>query len=121
MLPQFLLPETVARQYGVSAELALEKRGKPLLLTLGITQSTEQECLDISIWGSADGERWREVARFPQKFYCGTYSMVLDLTRETDLRYIRAHWKMGRWADAPPLFGFYLHLEEVQIRRAGAA
>ncbi|SRR5579884_400514 len=121
MLQQFLLPETVARQDGVSAELALEECGKPLLLTLGITRTTEQESLEVSVWGSVDGEHWREIARFPQKFYCGTYPMVLDLSREPALRYLRAHWKMGRWTDAPPLFGFYLHLEDVKLRRAGAA
>ena len=122
MLPQFLLPETVAHQDGVSAEIALEKAGKPLLLTLGITRITEQERLEVSIWGSPDRDNWRELARFPHKFYCGTYPMVLDLSRQPEIRHLRAHWKMGRWGgSAGPLFGFYVQLENVKLKRAGAA
>lgn len=121
MLPQFLLPETVSRQDGKSAEMALDKVGKPLLLTLGITRILEQESLDVSIWGSPDGAQWRELARFPQKFYCGTYSMVIDLERQPEIRYLRAHWKMGRWGGNSPLFGFHLHVEEVKLKHAGAA
>src|SRR5262249_7481753 len=126
MLPQFLLPETVARQDGASTELAVDsigpkKLGKPLLVTLGITRIIERESLEVSIWGSPDGARWRELARFPQKYYCGTYPLTLDLSRQPDVRYLRAQWKMGRWGDSGPLCGFYLQVEDVKLRRAGAA
>ena len=123
MLPQFLLPETVARQDGVGPEIALEISDTAVLLTLGITRIIEQEMLDVSIWGSPDGRVWEPLASFPQKFYCGTYSMVLDLSRSPEARFLRVQWKMGRWTqgEPKPLFGFYLFAEEVKMQHAGAA
>ena len=123
MLPRFLLPETVARQDGSGSEIALENSGTPVLLTLGITRIIEQEDLDVSIWGSPDGKQWRHVAAFPQKSYCGTYSMVLDLARHPEIRHLRTQWKMGRWGggELGPLFGFYVFGEELKVRHAGAA
>jgi hypothetical protein len=119
----FLLPESVARQDGSGAEIALEtKRRKPLLLTLGITRAMEQESLEISIWGSSDQKSWEPLQVFPQKFYCGTYSMPLDLNRRPDIHYLRAQWKMNRWGSAcdAPLFGFYLSMEEPTFHAVGA-
>jgi hypothetical protein len=122
MVPQFLLPETVARQDGMGAEMPFER--KIVQLTLGITRIIAQESLEVSVWGSADGEHWRPLMAFPQKFYCGTYSLVLDMTSYPDVRYLRAQWKMGRWGrdERAPLFGYYLLAEEGRMRReAGAA
>ena len=121
MLPQFLLTETVARQDGIGAEVPIER--EIVQLTLGITRIIAQESLEVSVWGSADGEHWRTLMVFPQKFYCGTYPVVLDMTSHTDVRYLRAQWKMGRWArssdhdERAPLFGFYLRAEEGRLRR----
>jgi hypothetical protein len=119
MLSQFLLPETVVRQDGMGAEMAV--RGQTVRLTLGITRIIAQESLDVSVWGSADGEQWRPLAAFPQKFYCGTYSALIDLTRHPDVRYLRAEWKMGRWDpdERSPLFEFYLRAEDALIDQAG--
>jgi hypothetical protein len=122
-MPKFVLPESVARQNGTGAEFALEaKRGKPLLLTLGITRIIQHESLEISIWGSADGDTWKVLHVFPQKFYCGTYSMLLDLARHPDVRYLRAQWNMNCWGsgETEPLFGFYLLAEEPKLRAVGA-
>jgi len=122
-MSMLILPEGVARQDGSGAEVALEdNRGKPLLLTLGITRIMEQESLEVSVWGSSDRRTWRKIQVFPQKFYCGTYSLLLDLTRFPELCYVRAQWKMSRWArgDAP-LFGFYLQAEEPKLHAVGAA
>ena len=122
MLPQFLLPETVAREDGTGAEMACESR--VIQLTLGITRIMARESLEVSVWGSADGEQWRPLVAFPQKFFCGTYPMTLDLSRHLDVRHLRAQWKMGRWIsdEQAPLFGFYLLAEEGRLRReAGAA
>src|ERR1017187_6391176 len=89
MSTKFILPESVARQNGAGPVIALdEDHGKPLLLTLGITRAVEQESLEISLWGSPDKENWRVLATFPQKFYCGTYSLLLDLSRELDVDYL---------------------------------
>ena len=120
----YLLPESVARQDGASADFALGSEcGKPLLLRLGITRTTEQESLEVSILGSTDGQDWRLLQVFPQKFYCGSYSSVLDLTDHAEMKYLRAAWKMNRWGpgDGAPLFGFYLTAEETQLHAASAA
>jgi len=124
VIRKILLPETVAQQDGAGTEVALEHGGKPMVLTLGITRTTEKEILDVSVWGSVDGKQWKQIAAFPRKFYCGTYSMLLDLARHPSVQYLRAQWKMDRWntqEERKPLFGFYLHAEDVKVRHAGAA
>jgi len=116
-----LLPETVARQDGMGAEMPVDT--KIVQLTLGITRIIAQESLEVSIWGSTDRREWRFLVSFPQKFYCGTYPMVLDLTRHGDVRYLRVQWKMGRWAqdEKAPLFGFYLSAGELRDVAANAS
>ena len=119
MLPEFLLTETTVREAGTGPDVALsDQQGGMLVLTLGITRIIEQESLDISIWGSADGSDWgtKPLATFPQKFYCGTYQMVLDLTRRPEVKYLRVKWSAQRWGkgDSRPLFGFYLFAQEMK-------
>ena len=100
MRPEFLLPETTVREAGVGPAIDLgEASGGTLILTLGITRIVEKESIDVAIWGSADGADWGTIpiATFPQKFYCGTYQMHLDLSTRPDVRYLRAQW------DARPL------------------
>ncbi len=115
-LPTFLLPETVASKDGNGPEFWLgAAKGKTLLLTLGITRIVEQESLDVSIWASPDQAAWgtKALAQFPQKFYCGTYTVVLDLSAHTDAEFIRVQYKMERWGrgDQKPMFGFYVFAE----------
>ena len=117
MLPNFLMPETLARQNGTGPEVELgQLSGKQLLLTLGITRIIEQESLDIEIWGSGDGANWgdKPMLRFPQKFYCGTYSMLLNLTSHPTVNHLRVGFKVNRWGrgEPTPLFGFYVFAEE---------
>jgi len=127
MLPGFLLPETTIREAGNGSELDLgDMRGRVLLLTLGITRIIEQESLDVAVWGSADGKEWgaKPLVSFPQKFYCGTYQILLDLTEHSDLRFLRANWTVQRWGkgDNKPLFGFYVFAQEIkhQVLAMGA-
>ena len=122
MALQFLLPQTVAREDGQGAEVACE--AQLVRLTLGITRMITQESLEVSVWGSPDGEHWRPVAAFPKKFYCGTYSTWMNLAQHPDIKQVRAQWKMGRWipGDYSPLFEFYVQMEPGLMRReAGAA
>ena len=126
MASRFLLPDHVARSNGEGAPLPLESaRGKLLLVTLGIERIVESESLEVTVWGSADGRRergWKQLGSFPPKFYCGTYSMTLDLKRHPEVAYLRAAWKMSRWSRAgDPLFGFFLFTEELLMQSAGAA
>lgn len=127
MLPTLLLPESVARADGTGPEFDLgPKRGRLLVLTLGITRIIEQESLEVSIWGSADGEKWGSLpmATFPPKFYCGIYSILLNLSSRPEIRYVRVSWRMSRWSrvDTMPMFGFYVYAEESGSRiRAAVA
>jgi len=127
MASRFLLPENVARRDGDGAVIALDAaRGKPLLLTLGITRIVESESLEVSVWGSPesknDKRNWKLLGSFPPKNYCGTYSLTLDLTRRPEVAFLRAGWKMARWnRTGEPLFGFYLFAEELLVQAAGAA
>ena len=87
------------------------------LLTLTITKIIEQESLDISIVGSTDGTTWdaKPVVAFPQKFYCGQYPLLLDLTSYADVKFVRAHWEVARWGRGveTPMFEFSVTLREV--------
>src|ERR1051325_5385031 len=125
MLPQFLLPETTVREAGTGPDLPLDQEGGTLILTLGITRIVEQESIDISIWGSADGTDWgtKPLASFPQKFYTGTYQILLDLSDKTGIKMLRAKWQVNRWGkgDLKPLFTVYLFVQAMARQMAGAA
>jgi len=115
-LPSFLVPETTEQANGESEPLALgAAAGGIVSLTLGITRIIEQESLDVSIWASADGNEWGEkpVGAFPQKFYCGAYTVLVDLSGHPNAKYLKATWKMSRWGRGKPkpLFGFYVFAE----------
>ena len=117
MLPNFLVQEIVIREAGTGPELSVESTpGGLLLLTLGITRIIEQESLDLSIWGSPDNADWgtKPLISFSQKFYCGTYQLLLDLGQHPDVRYLRAKWQVSRWGrgDPKPLFGVYLFVQD---------
>jgi hypothetical protein len=125
MLPAVLLPETKVRAPGISPEVDLgEAHDETLLLTLGITHTIEQESLDVTVWGSADGKEWgiQPLLSFPQKFYCGTYQALLNLKPYTGLRFLRAKWNVRRWGrgDMKPLFAFYLLAQGAKSRAASA-
>ena len=125
MIPAFLLSEQVVREDGHGTAIALDNlQSERLLLTLGVTRIVEQESLDVSIWGSSDGTEWRPLGAFPQKFYCGTYSLIVNLAQAPEVRHVRAQWKLGRWGrgDQKPLFAMYLFAEEAVAKQAvGAA
>jgi hypothetical protein len=118
MLPNFLIEEAVRREDGTSPALDISgAQGSTLLLTLGITRIVEQEALDVAVYGSKDGSEWeaKPLASFPQKFYCGTYAVLLDLADHPDIRFLRVQWKMQRWGrgDSKALFGFYVFSETI--------
>jgi hypothetical protein len=112
----FLVPETtvVANGNGPVLDLGSEA-GQPLLLTLGITKILEQESLDVSIWGSADGQEWgaAPLLAFPQKFYVGVYALLLDLSGRPEIKHLQARWKVARWGvgSTKPQFTFYVFAE----------
>jgi len=87
------------------------------LVTLSITKIIEQESLDVSIFGSADGTTWsaKSIAAFPQKFYCEESPLLLDLTAHPDVKLVRAHWEVARWGRGTetPMFEFGVTMREV--------
>jgi len=126
MLPGFLLPETTVREAGNGSELDLgDSKGRLVLLTLGITRIIEQESLDVSIWGSVDGKEWgsKPLVVFPQKFYCGTSQILLDLGPHPDVRFLRVKWAAQRWGKgtSQPLFGFYVFAQDMKEQLLAAS
>jgi hypothetical protein len=119
MIESFLIPEkTVVTSNGDGAALDLSGAGnRVFLLTLKITGIVEQESLDVSVWGSANGTEWgpKPLAAFPQKFYPSEYPLLLDLTPKPEIKFLRAHWIVNRWGRGPekPMFEFQLGLKEV--------
>jgi hypothetical protein len=91
--------------------------GRVFLLTLDITGIVEQESLDVSVYGSTDDATWgaKPVAAFPQKFYRGKSPLLLDLTAHPDVKFVRAHWDVGRWGRGveTPMFEFGVRLKEI--------
>jgi hypothetical protein len=114
-----LVPEkTVVNAKGDGAALDLSSAASHVfLLTLDITNIIEQESLDVSIYGSADGTSWqpKPVIAFPQKFYRGQHPLLLDLTGNREVKFIRAHWEVNRWGrgTGTPMFEFHLAIKEV--------
>jgi len=82
-----------------------------------ISDQIEQESIDVSIWGSADGENWgaHPILKLPQRFYRGETRAVLELVLVPEVKFIRARWDLNRWGRVAPLpmFQVGLHLEEV--------
>ena len=120
----FLVPETKVEANGSGPSLDVgPSAGRPLLLTLGITKIVEQESLDVSIWGSPDGSNWgaKPLVAFPQKFYAGTYSLLLDLSGKPEIRCLQARWQVARWGvgSTQPMFTFYIFAEPVSQAKAG--
>lgn len=121
MVPNFLLPEQTVRQNGTGPVVPLgDTHPDAVSITLGITRIIEQESLELAIWGSADGETWgpKPLAVFPQKFYCGVYSLVLDLSDQPDIHFLRTEWKVNRWGrgESLPLFNVYVFAEPASAR-----
>lgn len=119
MWEAFLVPEkTMVSAKGEGPPLDLSgSEGRIFLLTLEITDIIEQESLDVSIFGSADGATWeaKPVAAFPQKFYREEVPLLLNLSARPELKFIRAHWEVNRWGRGTltPMFEFCVKLREV--------
>ena len=119
MMEAFLVPEnTVVNAKGDGPALDVSRaQGRIFLLTLAITNIVEQESLEVSIFGSAEGATWdpKPLAAFPQKFYREESPLLLNLTAQPEVKFVRAHWEVGRWGRGPetPMFEFSVALREV--------
>jgi hypothetical protein len=119
MSETFLVPEktvVTAKGDGVALDIGMAS-GRIFLLTLEITKIIEQESLELSVFGSADGTAWsaKPLVSYPQKFYRGEYPFLLDLTAHPDAKFIRAHWDVARWGRGleTPMFEFGVKMKEI--------
>ena len=118
MIDTFLVEKTVVSAKGDGPAVDISGAvSRVFLLTLDITNIIEQESLDVSIYGSADGAVWspKPIVGFPQKFYCEQSPLLLDLTPHPDVKFVRAHWEVARWGRGTEtsMFEFNLKLKEV--------
>ena len=128
MPPRSLLSEITAQADGIGPVFDIDQdAGRLLVLTLAITRIIEQGSLDLSIWGSPDKTYWgaKPLLAFPQKSYCGMYSILLNLSARPEIQYVLVQWSMNRWTkgNPTPLFGFFVDAEPsgTRVRSASAA
>jgi len=110
--------KTVVTAKGDGPTVDVSAAASPVfLLTLEITDIIEQESLDVSVYGSADGTAWspKPIVAFPQKFYREQSVLLLDLTAHPDVKFVRAHWDVARWGRGTEavMFEFGVTLREV--------
>ena len=119
MIDSFLVAQqTVVQAKGDGPAVDVSSAAnRVFLLSLEITNIVEQESLDVSIYGSADGATWgaKPLTNFPQKFYRGSHPLLLDLTGQPEVKMVRAHWEVGRWGrgSETPMFEFHVKMREV--------
>ena len=94
-----------------------ESATRTFLCRLTVSDQIEQESLDVSIWGSADGEVWpkRPLLKLPQQFYRGTTKLVLDLSLRPEVNFIRARWDLNRWGRVAPTPMFVAGMDLAEI------
>ena len=119
MIDSFMVPDkTVVNAKGDGPAVDVgSAANRVFLLSLNITGIVEQESLDVSILGSADGTTWgpKPLTNFPQKFYQAQHPLLLDLTGQPNVKFLRAHWEVARWGrgSETPMFEFHVTIKEV--------
>ncbi len=112
-----LVPECVAHEDGLGPVIDVgTDRGKLLVLTLAITCAIERATLIVYVSGSTDKTNWdnKPLVSFTRKEHPGIYSILLNLAKYPEVRYIRVEWKLSRWkrGDPSPLLSFSVTAEE---------
>jgi hypothetical protein len=114
-----LIPaNTKMESNGEGASFDISASGtRTFLCLLTVTDQLEQESLDVSIYGSADGTTWtpKPLLKLPQQFYRGHTKMVLDLSLRPEIKFIRAAWELNRWGRGAPLPMFVAGLELSEV------
>src|SRR5271154_3192981 len=111
-------PDTrlTANGEGQAYEIAASET-RTFLCSMFIEDQIEQESVDISIFGSEDGQTWGKMPllKMPQRFYRGDTNQILDLSMKPEIRFLRAKWELARWGRvAPhPMFVLGFRLTEV--------
>ena len=119
MLEAYLVPngtKITAKGNGPVVEIG-SAACRLFLLVLEVLEHVEQEAIDLSVFGSADGTTWgaKPLAVFPQQFYPGQYPLLLDLQGVADLKFLQARWEVSRWGrgSETPMFTACLKITEV--------
>ncbi|HVZ17759.1 MAG TPA: hypothetical protein VG897_11615 [Terriglobales bacterium] len=115
---QLVAPNTTITAKGDGNPVPVDEAvSRVFLVLLNITSIIEQESIELSIFGSVDGQTWdpKPLLTFPQKFYRGETPLLLDLTAHPDIKALRAHWEVNRWGRGPeqPMFEIGVGLKEV--------
>lgn len=115
----YLIPETTkleANGEGSPFDVSASET-RTFLCRLTVTEQVEQESLDVSIWGSADGQDFgkRPLLKIPQQFYSGITKMVLDISARPEVKFLRAKWELNRWGRVAPTPMFVAGLELAEI------
>ena len=90
---------------------------RTFLCRLTVSDQIEQESLEVSIYGSADGQTWtkRPLLKLPQQFYRGTTKMVLDLSLRPEIKFLRSRWDLNRWGRVAPTPMFVAGLDLMEV------
>src|SRR5271167_3429887 len=121
MIDVLLVPEnTVITAKGDSEALGISgAAGAVFLATLSVTKVVEQESIAVTFFTSADGTTWeaKPVVSLPQKFYVGEYPLLVDLSKASGAKFLRAHWEVSRWGRGPvtPNFEIGLRVREIPV------
>ena len=119
MIDVYLVPQnTTVTAKGDSEPLDVSAAANPAFLaTLSVSKIVEQESIELSFFSSADGTTWeaKPLVSLPQKFYVGEYPLLVDLSQSNGVRFLRAHWEVGRWGRGPvaPSFEIALRVREI--------
>lgn len=109
-----LFPETEVRGAGHGPVIALGTyKGKPLNVTVQVSQISQNQSLDLEILGSADGDSWLRLAVFPHRFYCGHYQYQLNLQAHPEIAFLRIGYQLKNWAPSrgSTVSSFAVHCE----------
>lgn len=117
--PLALIPQNSrleANADGASFDISASQT-RTFLCLLTVTDQIEQESLDVSIYGSSDGENWtkKPLLKLPQQFYRGSTKMILDLSLRPEVKFIRARWELNRWGRGAPLPMFVAGLQLTEV------
>lgn len=111
-------PNTKMESNGDGASFDISSSAtRTFLCLLTVADQLEQESLDVSIYGSADGATWtpKPLLKIPQQFYRGHTKMVLDLSLRPEIKFIRAKWELNRWGRGAPLPMFVAGLDLSEV------
>ena len=119
MIEAILIPAgTVITEKGDSPAFDIAAaESRVFLLDLKISETVEQQSFDCWLFGSPDGAAWapKPLAILPQYFYIGEYPTLIDLSADTQTKFLRMHWELSRWGrgELKPRFTCGMTLREV--------